>query len=67
MIHSLAVLLDNTLASCSYDKTIRIWDTANGILLKTLNGHTDYIHALAVLPNNTLASGSNDKTIKIWE
>jgi WD40 repeat protein len=63
----LAVLSDNTLASGSVDKTIRIWDTVNGILLKILNGHTDYIHALAVLPNNTLASGSNDKTIKIWE
>jgi WD40 repeat protein len=61
------VLLDNTLASGSWDKTIKIWDTVNGNELKTLEGHTGTVKALAVLPDYTLASSSNDKTIKIWE
>jgi WD40 repeat protein len=63
---SLAVLPDYTLASGSYDKTIKIWDTTSGKELKTLNGHTGSVNSLAVLPDNTLASGSDDRTIKIW-
>jgi WD40 repeat protein len=35
-------------------------------LLRTLNGHTDWVRALTVLQNGDLASGSDDKTIKIW-
>ncbi len=65
-VRYLAVLPDQTLASASADKTIKIWDTLNGNLLKTLNGHTDWVICLAVLGDNTLASGSDDKTIKIF-
>ena len=48
------------------DKTIKIWDTDTGSLIKTLTGHTDRVFSLAVLPNGFLASGSHDNTIKIW-
>ena len=65
-IWSLAGLPDGTLASGSWDDTIKIWDTNTGDCLKTLTGHTDSIISLTVLSDGTLASGSNDKTIKIW-
>jgi WD40 repeat protein len=55
-----------TLASGSWDKTIKIWDTVKGIELKTLKGHESYVNSLAVIPDNTLASGSY-KEIKIWD
>ena len=31
-----------TLASASYDKTIKLWDVSSGKLLNTLSGHTDF-------------------------
>ena len=42
-VWSLTVLADNTLASGSVDKTIKIWDTEKGQLIKTLNGHTGHV------------------------
>lgn len=50
----LAVLPDNTLASSSYDQTIKIWDIGSGKELKSLDGHTDKVKCLAVLSDNTL-------------
>ncbi len=68
-VRSLAVLPDGSLASCSDDKTIKIWDTIKGIEIKTLTGHTDRVRSLAVLPDGSLASasGSIDTKIKIWD
>jgi len=57
------------LASGSYDNTIKLWKTSNGMLIRTLNGqHTDFIRSVAFSVNGQwLASGSDDKTIKIWK
>ena len=47
-----------TLVSTS-DKVIRFWNVANGIISKTLTGHTWQILSLAVSPNRkTIVSGS---------
>ncbi len=62
----LATLPNGNLASGSYDKTVRIWNTNTGSLVYTLTGHLDAIYTLVTLPNGNLASGSQDKTIKIW-
>ncbi len=37
-----------------------------GILIATLNGHTDFISCLTVLQNGYLISGSSDTTLKVW-
>jgi len=57
-VRSLAVLQDGSLASGSYDKTIRIWDTKTGQSTKVLIGHSNYVLSLAVLQDCSLTSGS---------
>ncbi|KAJ1525600.1 hypothetical protein HK096_000325, partial [Nowakowskiella sp. JEL0078] len=56
-----------TVASGSYDKTIRLWDTKSGSS-KVLEGHSDYVRSVVFSPDGvTVASGSYDKTIRLWD
>lgn len=56
------------LASGSHDKTVRLWDVANGAEIMTLSGHDDTVSCVAFSPDgHTLASGSWDETIKLWD
>jgi WD40 repeat protein/tetratricopeptide (TPR) repeat protein len=57
-----------TLASASYDKTIKLWDITTGKPFKTLIGHSDMVYDVAwSTDGKTLASASQDKTIKLWD
>jgi WD40 repeat protein len=58
-----------TLASGSYDNTIRLWDTASGQPLgEPLQGHTYGVISVAFAPDGkTLASGSDDYTVRLWD
>jgi len=56
-----------TLASASYDNTVRLWDAATGQSLRTLNDHTGVVASVAWSPDGkTLASASGDNTIRLW-
>ncbi|BAZ08369.1 WD-repeat protein [Calothrix sp. NIES-4071] len=56
----------NTLASASWDKTVKIWQR-DGKLLYTLRGHTDAVWSINYsLDGKLLASSSRDKTVRIW-
>jgi hypothetical protein len=57
-----------TLASCSGDKTIRLWDTRTQKETAALRGHLSSVTSVAFSPDGmTLASGSGDKTIRLWD
>ena len=50
------------------DKTIRLWDTTTGKIIRKLTGHTRYVHSIAFSPDGqTIASGSLDTTIRLWD
>ena len=58
---------DTTLASASWDRTVRLWDVETEQLLHTLIGHTEDIMSASFSPDGqTLASGSWDRTIRLW-
>ena len=57
-----------TLASGSYDSTIRLWDAVTGKEKQTLEGHKGTISSVVFSPKgDMLAGGSYDTTIHLWD
>ncbi|KAI6856621.1 hypothetical protein KC343_g83 [Hortaea werneckii] len=55
------------LASASYDKTVKLWDTSSGARLQNINGHSESVRAVVFSPDGELlASGSDDSAVEFW-
>ena len=55
-----------TLASASMDNTVKIWNVADGKLLKTFSD-SNWISSVSFSPNEQIvATACADKTVKIW-
>ena len=57
----------HTLATASDDRTVRLWDAADGSPRGILEGHIDRVDGLAFSPDGRLASSAEDRTIRLWD
>ena len=58
----------DTLASGSWDNTVRLWDVNTEQQKATLTGHTFWVRSVAYSPDGkTIASGSSDATVRLWD
>jgi WD40 repeat protein len=55
------------LVSAGDDKTVRVWDTTSWKLLRTLQGHTDYVSRVVPTVTNGVLSASKDDTVRVWD
>jgi WD40 repeat protein len=66
LIHSFR-LNGNTMATCSKDRTARVWDVRMDFALRSvLVGHTDSIHAIHLDPWRLL-TGGRDHEVRLWD
>mmetsp|Transcript_95240 Transcript_95240/g.218139 ORF Transcript_95240/g.218139 Transcript_95240/m.218139 type:complete len:377 (-) Transcript_95240:286-1416(-) len=64
----------STLASCSVDGTVRLWDASQlavggdlGQRLQTLEGHQGSVNGIAFFPDGErIVSASSDCTVRVW-
>lgn len=69
--HSLSVIKvikvsDNKIASCSYDKTIKIWDVKKTRCINTIKEVEESIASILLLKDGRLVSAGTEKELKFW-
>jgi WD40 repeat protein len=57
-----------SLATASWDRTVRLWNPADGQELKVIGVHDDQVNGLAWHTDGSrLATVSRDRTVRIWD
>jgi WD40 repeat protein len=57
-----------TIASGSWDRTLRVWDADTGAQRLVMTGHTASVNALAFAPSGRIiVSASSDGTLRVWD
>ncbi|MEM9459993.1 MAG: SUMF1/EgtB/PvdO family nonheme iron enzyme [Myxococcota bacterium] len=57
-----------TVATASYDRTVRLWDPNSGAPLRTFEGHTDWVRAVAFSPDGAaLVTAGEDQVARVWD
>ncbi|XP_076663774.1 notchless protein homolog 1 [Andrena cerasifolii] len=55
------------IASASFDKSIKLWESSTGTYIASLRGHVQAVYSIAwSADSRLLASGSADSTLKVW-
>ena len=56
-----------TLASGSYDGSIRLWDGVTGVHLRTLTGHRGSVNSVSFSPDGRTLAGGSYREILLWD
>jgi WD40 repeat protein len=69
VIHAIAFSPDGKLlASCGYDRLIKLWDVAAKKESRVLKDHSDSVYGIAFSPDGKLlASAAADRAVKVWD
>eukprot|EP00055_Hartaetosiga_balthica_P017811 m.123483 g.123483 ORF g.123483 m.123483 type:complete len:513 (+) comp9411_c1_seq1:168-1706(+) len=63
-----APISGNRLVSCSFDKSLLVFNTEDGDVLGKMEGHNDIVTSVTYLPSqNKIVSASQDKSIIVWD
>lgn len=58
---------DDRIVTCGAEKTVKLWNLADGKLLATFAGATDAVQSVAITPDGKqLLGGGLDKTLRVW-
>ena len=58
---------ENLIVSASRDSTIKIWNSSNGLLIRTLMNHEKAVTCMEVSQDyHKIITGSEDQTIRLW-
>jgi len=56
------------LVSASADKSVRLWDVRNGLLLRKFTGHQDVLMDLALSKSGKrIVSGGDDQVVRVFQ
>lgn len=69
LIHDMRFSPDGKLlATCGYDRLIKLWDVEAGKEVRTLKDHSDSIYGVSFSPDGKLlASAAADRAVKVWD
>lgn len=56
-----------TVATCSADESVRLWDIGLGCEAGLLRGHQGPVYVLAFADGERLVSGGWDQTVRVWD
>ena len=60
--------LTGSTAVVTGDVALKLWETASGRCVRTLDGHTEWVASISLSADGRYAlSGSYDKTLRLWE
>jgi WD40 repeat protein len=66
---NVCVLKNGRIVSSDWEgkNLLRVWNPANGEMIKVMEGHTKQVTSLCAVGNGLMVSASYDKTLRVWD